>query len=170
MSKNYRYPIDGFNARHIPEPMSGCWLWEGYINSRGYGEMNVAGRTVMATHFSLQVSGAIRHAGQTDACHKCDVKICVNPDHLFWGTRSDNIRDCVAKGRHGHASRTHCPQGHLYAGDNLIVQIIKNRSSGPHRICRICANKSARDRYHARRRLRLFIEPAAPVAVQGVLG
>ncbi len=33
-------------------------------------------------------------------CHKCDNGLCVNVDHLFLGTLSENMQDCISKGRH----------------------------------------------------------------------
>lgn len=72
--------------------------------------------------------------------HKCNNKSCWNPSHLYAGTNSQNQLDAVAAGTHPEARRTHCPKGHPYAGDNLIIQ--KDR----HRKCHTCqiTNRRAR--------------------------
>jgi len=70
-----------------------------------------------------------------DVCHTCDVRLCCNPAHLFIGTRSDNVADCVAKGRYsnGRAERTHCPAGHEYTEANTYIHNGK-------RTCLTCKN------------------------------
>ena len=85
------------------------------------------------------------------ANHHCDVKNCCKvladergPAHIFEGSQLDNIRDMVSKGRaafgqRGQSLKTHCPNGHEYAGDNLIVK--KNGS----RRCRECVNRLQRE-------------------------
>jgi hypothetical protein len=88
-----------FNSRVIPEPNSGCWLWTGAVRGCfGYGETREMGRKVLAHRMSYQL-----HRGKIPdgmcVLHKCDVPLCVNPDHLFLGTYSDNRRDCIRKGR-----------------------------------------------------------------------
>jgi hypothetical protein len=93
-------------ARHrlekssIPEPNSGCWLWLGAINNKGYGKIGMRGwkgRTIPAPRFSYLVF--ICDPGELNVLHRCDMPICVNPEHLFLGTQKENIRDCMAKGR-----------------------------------------------------------------------
>lgn len=89
--------------RSIPEPMSGCWLWTGAATSRGYGKIRV-GSAKDGTRSTAQVHRIVCaeiHGlkADDDCCHKCDVPACVNPDHLFAGSRRDNMLDAVRKNR-----------------------------------------------------------------------
>lgn len=87
-----------FDAGHMPEPNSGCWLWLGPVVTGGYGTIYGHGRPWIATRVSLAIDGRPVSDGQI-ACHRCDNPSCVNPAHLFVGTHSDNARDAVSKGR-----------------------------------------------------------------------
>ena len=81
-----------------PEPNTGCWLWLGGDNGYGYGRF----------YFRKRFWGAHRVAwtlmvGEIPkglcVLHKCDVRGCVNPDHLWLGTYQDNSSDAVQKQR-----------------------------------------------------------------------
>jgi hypothetical protein len=79
-----------------------CWLWTGAHLEKGYGRMSVPveGKTVVrSTH---RIAWELYHGPVPDGmlvCHRCDTPACVNPDHLFLGTHSDNHRDSYQKGR-----------------------------------------------------------------------
>jgi hypothetical protein len=73
-----------------------CWNWKGARGGSGYGRFWIGDRTIPA-HWYLLQQWPLRKG--EEACHKCDNRLCVNPDHIFIGTRSDNMRDCVRKGR-----------------------------------------------------------------------
>jgi hypothetical protein len=80
------------------EPTTGCWLWYLATNDAGYGSFRVNGKTVLAHRkFFERTKGPIPNGFHV--CHKCDTPQCVNPDHLFLGTASDNMRDMHKKGR-----------------------------------------------------------------------
>ena len=75
-----------------------CWLWTGHKGSRGYGRFGTAGGKILAHRYSYQIHNGPIPEG-LDVCHTCDVPACVNPDHLWAGTKTDNMQDMIAKGR-----------------------------------------------------------------------
>lgn len=115
-----------------------CREWEGSRYASGYGakwengKMRRAHRVEWEKHYGPIPEGMW-------VLHKCDNPPCCNIDHLWLGTRRDNERDKVNKGRHHHSRKTTCPQGHAYTGLN----------KRGNRICRICI----RERWRASRLL-----------------
>jgi hypothetical protein len=80
---------------------TGCWLWTRAKTRGGYGQMRAvgpAGLVVIRAHrFALAMKLGRWPSGL--ACHTCDNPPCVNPDHLFEGSASDNALDAFKKGR-----------------------------------------------------------------------
>lgn len=75
-----------------------CWLWTGPVNSSGYGGMGFQGRTQGAHRVAYQLLvGPIQQG--LHVLHRCDNPRCVNPEHLWVGTRSENMQDASRKGR-----------------------------------------------------------------------
>lgn len=103
-------------ALSVPEPNSGCWLWLGTTARGGYGRITLGRRSANAHRASwLAYHGAIPPS--LHVLHRCDVRSCVNPDHLFLGTNRDNIADKVAKGRQARNAGELHPSSRLRSGD-----------------------------------------------------
>lgn len=81
-----------------PDPETGCWLWGGSVTGRDYGGVYNGHKIVLAHRASYErFNGPIPKG--LNVCHKCDVPMCINPDHLFLGTQRDNLQDAARKGR-----------------------------------------------------------------------
>ena len=93
--------IASFDARYIPEPNCGCWLWTGALTKRGYGVFNRA-KSAQAHRASWEIHCGLIPKGLC-VLHRCDNPACVNPEHLFLGTHKDNMNDMHRKGRSADA-------------------------------------------------------------------
>lgn len=125
----------------IPIPESGCWIWAGAINWKGYGRFWLSGKLKSAHRISYEwFIGEIPKGLQID--HLCRVRCCVNPNHLEPVTPQINS----SRGNVGAywANKTHCPHGHLYSKDNTY------RNNGK-RFCRTCRKISYQNKKAAKK-------------------
>lgn len=116
-----------------------CWEWSGCKNENGYGQLYANGSARGAHRVAWELMRGAIPDGRS-VLHRCDNPACCNPDHLFLGDHTANMRDMVAKGRGSEQRKTHCPQGHPYDETNTHYY----RSF---RVCRECGRqKVARQR------------------------
>lgn len=102
-----------FIKERITESPTGCWLWNRSHASSGYGDFRMNGKHYLAHRASYEAFIGPIPVGMW-VLHKCDVRSCVNPEHLFLGTNQDNIADSVRKGRRKGITRKR-PSGLIYA-------------------------------------------------------
>lgn len=132
----------------IPEPMSGCWLWDGALSVAGYGRIGIAGKSAQQAHrVCYEIYKRPIPAG-LDLDHLCRVRCCINPDHLEPVTRKENLRrgDNSYRGENMRA-KTHCPKGHPYHHEKRMG------GRGLQRICKPCRNEAS-NAYKARKKAR----------------
>lgn len=84
--------------QHWKEDENGCLIWQRAVGSHGYGVFSLHGKLELAHRYAYEREyGALPE--KRYSCHKCDVRLCVKPAHLFPGTCKDNMQDALRKGK-----------------------------------------------------------------------
>lgn len=100
-----------------------CWMWTGTKTIHGYGYLIYWPTRVH--HTVHRISWRI-HRGEIPIgkfiLHKCDIKLCANPDHLWLGTQAENMRDKVSKGRQARGETAALAK----LTDNMVREIRKS--------------------------------------------
>ena len=116
-----------FHNKIMPEPNSGCWLWTGALNNKGYGVFHINGKMRLAHRVAWEVDNGSVPAG-LEIDHLCRTRSCVNPQHMEAVTHHENVL------RGGNAHKQFCKRGHPLSGHNL------NLGTDGSRQCRACAH------------------------------
>ena len=124
--KGIRIPLrERFERRIMPLPWSGCWIWLGGVDKGGYGRIGVGGwhgPNILTHRASWEIYKGEIPVGMC-VLHKCDTPPCCNPEHLFLGTRIDNVEDMTRKGRRRSGIGERCGAAKLTS-----EQVLKIRS------------------------------------------
>jgi hypothetical protein len=86
----------------LPSATDECILWRFSKANYGYGELVIAGRKKLAHRVVCELAHGLAPQGKNDVAHSCNNRLCVNPAHLRWASRAENVADMVG---HGTAQR-----------------------------------------------------------------
>lgn len=98
----------------IPRDADDCWIWMAARDPNGYGRIGRGPRgtgTMLAHRYSFESTGGILQSGE-EVCHICANPPCVNPQHLYAGTRSDNMKQAWRDGTGVVPNRWHGTKHH----------------------------------------------------------
>lgn len=130
--------------KRVDVTVDGCWTWTGGGNGIGHGKIHTPNGRKYVHRLTYEAAyGPIPEGLEID--HLCRNRGCVRPDHLEAVTHEENVR----RGDSGKwiTAKTHCPQGHPYAGDNLRVDSLGRR------LCVTCT-RITRNKYNVKYRAR----------------
>lgn len=92
--------VERLKENTTEDKKTGCWNWNGGRHSFGYGKVFIKGQEYNTHRLMYSLAFPDVDITGLNVCHHCDNPPCINPMHLYAGTQSENIQDCVKRGRH----------------------------------------------------------------------
>lgn len=134
--KRKKTPVENrIKDKIVIDPETGCHIWTGCKNcENGYGKIRFNGKMVYAHRLTYELQTGIKIPEGMDICHHCDNRACVNFEHLFLGTRKENMEDCFRKGRQSKHAR---PKGEKNGQSKLTEEEVIQIRSDPRSLRRI---------------------------------
>lgn len=102
----------------------GCWIWQGNKNLKGYGKFCYKRKNRFTHRVVCLYFKSDKFFPNADTMHSCDNPPCVNPDHLEFGTRGQNLRDAIARGLKRRLRGVNAPTVKLTDSDVLKIRAL----------------------------------------------
>lgn len=99
-----------------------CWEWLDHCTKGGYGQFKLGHKMLTAHRVSWNLTYGPIPEGLC-CCHKCDNRKCINPNHMFLGTKKDNTQDMISKGRHSYVSHNGITNGRAALTESQVIEI-----------------------------------------------
>lgn len=108
-----------------------CWLWTGDVSQAGYGDLSHGRRHLLAHRLSFQIASGYVIPGGVVVRHRCDIPLCVRPQHLELGSPAQNVRDTYERNRRSSGT---WPRGtarpNAVLNDELVAQLRRAARGG----------------------------------------
>lgn len=129
MIREHKQTIQQGYEKFVIKNPDGCWGWTGCKSNPGYGQFRFNMKRERAHRASWIINFGEIPKGMF-VLHKCDNRICSNPEHLFLGTNLDNIKDMISKKRHSYIGAKGSKNHMAKLTEKQVLEIRRRLSMG----------------------------------------